>query len=128
MLKLIPNEIRKIFIFDFFMGVVAFFLGLLLDIKEIYLAFCSGVIFSIISNFILLLTVYLLVYKSHRSYILVFRYLLSYIIYALSMYISYFFCKNIFAIMLNAGGLCSFKLICYCMYIFKFKGKKVHKE
>ncbi len=128
MLKVVPEEIKKIFIFDFLMGLVAFFLGLLFNIKEVYLAFCIGIIFSIVSNFLLLLTVYLLVYRSHRTYISFMRYLLSYVIYALSMYISYFFCKNIFAIVLNACGLCSFKLICYCMYIFKFKGKKVRKE
>ena len=53
MLKVVPEEIKKIFIFDFLMGLVAFFLGLLFNIKEVYLAFCIGIIFSIVSNFLL---------------------------------------------------------------------------
>lgn len=128
MLKYVPDEIKRIFIFTFIGGLLAFFLGLVLNIKEIYIALTLGIFFSIISNILLLLTVYLLVYRSHRTYISFIRYIFSYAIYGLSMYISYFFCQNIYSILLNALGLCSFKLICYFVYNIKFKRKKVHKD
>lgn len=128
MLKVIPQEIKKIFVCVFLVGLLAFFFGFIFDIREIYFAFCIGIIFSIISNIFLLISVYLMVYRSCKSYISFIRFIVSYMLYAISMYISYILCENVWAIILNAVGLCCFKLICYCMYILKFKRKKVHKK
>lgn len=128
MLEVIPSKINRIFAMNFFMGLLAFFLGLLLNIKFLYIAFSLGVLCSLVSNAILLFTVYLLVYKGYKSYISYFRFLLAYALYALTLYLTYFFCSNIYSVLICALGLCSFKLICYFMYILNFLRKKVHKN
>lgn len=126
MLKVIPRNIKRIFVFEICLGLIAFFLGLIFSCEYIY-SFCIGVVISIISNLLLLGMVYLLVYMNYKTYISYIRYLISYALYAVTLYFVHALYKDIYTVIICALGLCSFKISCYIIYILKKYGKKVHK-
>ncbi|VWL84889.1 hypothetical protein [Oceanivirga miroungae] len=113
MLKIVPKEIRKYFITVFCMGIVAFFLGLLFDNKYIYIAYASGVFVSFFMNLYLLYITYKVVYEYKGVSLMSLRYITSFIIYAISIYLISLVIEDKYAILANALGLISFRLVIY---------------
>lgn len=113
MLKLVPKEIKRYFITVFFMVIIAFFLGLFIDNKYIYIAYASGVLVSFLINLYLLYNTYKVVYKYKGVKTMGFRYIISFMIYAISMYLVGILIGDKYAIIANALGLISFRIVIY---------------
>lgn len=124
MLELIPKEIRRYFISVFLLVIIAFFLGLFIGNKYIYIAYCSGAMISIFTNFYLLYTSYLVVYNYRGVRLMGLRYILSFIVYAISMYLVAKTVGNKYGIIAHGLGLISFRLVIYFYLLLnKMKGK-----
>ncbi|WP_067141352.1 hypothetical protein [Oceanivirga salmonicida] len=124
MLEVVPKDIKRIFVIVFIMGIIAFFLGLLLDNKYMYIAYTIGNFISIISNLFLLLVSYRIAYKSGTRGEIVLRYIIFYIIYAVSIYLIAIFMKDKYAVLFTALGLVSFRIV---IYLYHFLQKLLRK-
>ncbi len=119
MLEVVPKDIKRIFIIVFIIGAIAFFLGLLFDNKYMYVAYTIGNLISIISNLFLLLISYRIAYKSSNKSEIVIRYIVFYLLYAISIYLIASFLKDKYSILFTALGLTSFRIVIYLYYLSK---------
>ncbi|WP_156286512.1 hypothetical protein [Oceanivirga salmonicida] len=119
MLEVVPKDIKRIFVIVFIMGIIAFFLGLLLDNKYMYIAYTIGNFISIISNLFLLLVSYKIAYQSSGKGEIILRYIIFYIIYAVSIYLIAIFMKDKYAVLFTALGLLSFRIVIYLYYLLQ---------
>ncbi|WP_068268387.1 hypothetical protein [Caviibacter abscessus] len=118
MFKNISSNIKKVFVIALFFMFLTLILGIILNSK-IILSLSLGIATSVISNFFLFKMAYEIVYLNKGLKYTFFRFILSYALYALILYIDFIIYKDIVCVITTGLAFLIFKIILTIYYILK---------